>query len=144
MARWQDIEDSAPEFAAEVQRYFDTRVHKTLATLRADGSPRISGTESYFADGDLWFGSMSNARKALDLRRDSRFALHSGSIDPPDWDGDAKVSGLAEEVTDPERDSHLFRADIHEAVVVGLNEARNRLVIQLWQPDEQVQRIERQ
>jgi len=144
VARWQDIEDSAPEFAAEVQRYFDTRVHKTLATLRADGSPRISGTESYFADGDLWFGSMSNARKALDLRRDSRFALHSGSIDPPDWDGDAKVSGLAEEVTDPERDSHLFRADIHEAVVVGLNEARNRLVIQLWQPDEQVQRIERQ
>ena len=144
MARWQDIEDSAPEFAAEVRRYFDTRVHKTLATLRADGSPRISGTESYFADGDLWFGSMSNARKALDLRRDSRFALHSGSIDPPDWEGDAKISGHAEEITDPERDSHLFRADIHEAVVVGLNEARNRLVIQLWQPDEQVQRIERQ
>ena len=144
MARWQDIEDSAPEFAAEVRRYFDTRVHKTLATLRADGSPRISGTESHFADGDLWFGSMPNARKALDLRRDSRFALHSGSIDPPDWDGDAKVSGLAEEVTDPERDSHLFRADIHEAVLVGLNEARNRLVIQLWQPDGQVRRIERQ
>ena len=144
MARWQDIEDSAPEFAAEVQRYFDTRVHKTLATLRADGSPRISGTESYFADGDLWFGSMSNARKALDLRRDSRFALHSGSIDPPDWEGDAKISGLAEEITDPERDSHLFRADIHAAVLVGLNEARDRLVIQLWQPDGQVQRIERQ
>ena len=144
MARWQDIENSAPEFAAEVRRYFDARVHKTLATVRADGSPRISGTEAYLRDGDLWFGSMSNARKALDLRRDPRFALHSGSTDPPDWEGDAKINGLAEEVHDPERESHLFRADIQEAVLVGLNEARNGLVIQLWRPDGKVRRIERQ
>ena len=144
MARWQDIENSAPEFAAEVRRYFDARVHKTLATVRADGSPRISGTEAYLRDGDLWFGSMSNARKALDLRRDPRFALHTGSTDPPDWEGDAKVSGLAEEIADPERESHLFRADIQEAVLVGLNEARNGLVIQLWRPDGKVRRIERQ
>ena len=144
MARWQDIEDSAPEFAAEVRRYFDARVHKTLATLRADGSPRISGTESYFKDGDLWFGSMSNARKARDLRRDPRFALHSGSTDPPDWEGDAKLSGLVEEIMDPERESHLFRADIREASVVSLNEARNGLVIKLWRPDGHVRRIERE
>jgi general stress protein 26 len=144
VARWQDIENSAPEFAAEVRRYFDARVHKTLATVRADGSPRISGTEAYLRDGDLWFGSMSNARKALDLRRDPRFALHSGSTDPPDWEGDAKINGLAEEVHDPERESHLFRADIQEAVLVGLNEARNGLVIQLWRPDGKVRRIERQ
>jgi Pyridoxamine 5'-phosphate oxidase len=144
MARWQDIEDSAPEFAAELRRYFDARVHKTLATLRADGSPRISGTESYFREGDLWFGSMANARKALDLRRDPRFALHSGSSDPPDWDGDAKINGLAVEIADVARDSHLFRADIQEAVLVGLNEEGNRLVIQLWRTDGRVQRIERQ
>jgi hypothetical protein len=144
VARWQDIEDSAPEFAAEARRYFDAGVHKTLATLRADGSPRISGTECDFRDGDLWFGSMSNARKARDLRRDARFALHSASIDPPDWEGDVKLSGLAEEVMDPQRDSHLFRANIQEAVLVGLNEARNRLVIKLWRPDGQVRRIERE
>jgi len=143
MARWQDLVDSAPEFAAEVRRHFDTRVHKTLATLRADGSPRISGTESYFRDGDLWFGSMANARKALDLRRDPRFALHTGSVDPPDWEADAKINGLAEEVSDPERQSHLFRADIREVVLVGLNEARNRLVVQLWRPDAELRRFER-
>jgi hypothetical protein len=143
MARWQNIEESAPEFAARMRAYFDGRTHKTLATLRADGSPRISGTESYFADGDLWFGSMPNARKAFDLRRDPRFALHSGSVDPPDWDGDGKVSGLAEELRDPERESHLFRADIQEAVLVGLNDARNALVIELWRPDGQIRRIER-
>ena len=46
---------------------------------------------------------MWQARKALDLRRDPRFALHSGSDDPPGWAGDAKLAGVAEEITDPDR-----------------------------------------
>src|SRR5947199_10798160 len=100
MARWQDIVESAPDFAAKLRRPLDARVHKTIATIRADGSPRISGIETFLAEGDLWFGSMPNARKALDLRRDPRCALHSGSIDPPEWPGDAKLSGRAEEITD--------------------------------------------
>jgi Pyridoxamine 5'-phosphate oxidase len=159
MARWQDIVESAPEFAATARGHLDGRVHKTIATLRADGSPRISGIETFFADGDIWIGSMANARKALDLRRDPRYALHSGSEDPPDWPGDAKLSGRAEEIADPERrlelfrsrgsdppssDAHLFRLDIDEAVLVGLNEARDRLVIQLWRPGRAVERIERE
>ena len=158
MARWQQIVESAPDFAADVRRHLDARVHKTIATLRADGSPRISGIESFFADGDLWFGSMPNARKALDLRRDTRFALHSGSIDPPEWEGDAKVAGVAEEVTDPRRrrevfgrggsdpapsDAHLFRVDVNEVVLVALNEARDRLVIQLWRDGRLHERVER-
>jgi hypothetical protein len=159
VATWQHIADSAPEFAATLRRHLDARTHKTIATVRADGSPRISGIETFFADGDLWFGSMPNARKALDLRRDPRFALHSGSVDPPEWEGDAKITGQAEEVTDPERrlalfrnrgsdppssESHLFRAEIREAVLVGLNEGRNRLVIELWRPRRGLQRIERE
>jgi hypothetical protein len=158
VARWREIVDTAPEFAERVRRSLDVRVHKTLATLRADGSPRISGIETFLADGDLWFGSMPNARKALDLQRDPRFALHSGSIDPPEWEGDAKLSGIAEEVTDADRrlavfrargsdppssESHLFRADIREAVVVGLDDARSHLVIELWRPGAPIKRIER-
>jgi len=102
---------------------------------------------------------MPNARKALDLRRDPRFALHSASADPPGWDGDAKLSGQVEEITDAERrmavfgthgsdppssDAHLFRADIEEAVLVGLNDARDRLVIELWRPGQEIRRIERE
>jgi len=158
VAGWKEIEDSAPQFAASVRRHLDTRVHKTIATLRADGSPRISGIEAFFADDDLWFGSMPNARKALDLRRDPRFALHSGSVDPPEWEGDAKLTGRAEELTEPKRrlaifrnqgsdppseESHLFRAEIHEAVRIGLNEVRDRLVIELWRPGRELERIER-
>ena len=112
--------------------------------MRVDGAPRISGIESWFDGGDLWFGSMRNARKAVDLQRDARFALPSGSGDPPDWDGDAKLNGRAEEITDPDRDSHLFRADIEEAVIVGLNDARDRLVIELWRPGQEITRFERE
>jgi hypothetical protein len=158
LARWQDILEQAPEFAAAIRQRLDAHVHKTIATLRADGSPRISGIETFFADGDIWIGSMPNARKALDLRRNPRYALHSGSDDPPSWPGDAKLSGRAEEITDQERrlelfrtrgsdppasDSHLFRLDIDEAVLVALNDARDRLVIQLWRPGTAVKQIER-
>jgi hypothetical protein len=95
---------------------------------------------------------MPNARKVLDLRRDPRCALHSGSVDPPEWTGDAKLSGRAEEVTDAERraavlgggpDSHLFRLEIEEAVLVGLNADRTKLVVQLWRLGEELKRIER-
>ena len=153
MARWQEIVDSAPEFAAAVRGHLDARVHKTIATVRADGAPRISGIETFFADGELYIGSMPNARKALDLRREPRYALHSGSIDPPEWPGDAKLSGRAEEITDPGRraaaafkggaDAHLFRLDIDEAVLVGLNDERSKLIVELWRPGAELKRIER-
>ncbi len=45
MASWQDVENAEPEFAARIRRIFDAHKHKTLATLRADGSPRLSGIE---------------------------------------------------------------------------------------------------
>lgn len=159
MATWQQMNDTAPEFAAKVRRFLEARIHKTIATLRADGSPRISGIETFFAGDDLWIGSMPNALKARDLQRDPRFALHSGSIDPPEWEGDAKLAGRVLELTDvderlallrsrgpdpPSSDSHLFRLEIHEASVVGLNAARDRLVIEAWRPGQPVRRIERE
>ena len=154
MARWQDIVESAPDFAAKLRRPLDARVHKTIATLRLDGSPRISGIETFFAEGDLWFGSMPNARKAIDLRRDPRFALHSGSVDPPNWRADAKVAGRVEEVTDPVQvvaineekapgRSHLFRADVTELVVVRLGEPADHLVIESWHEGRGLTRLER-
>ena len=144
MSSWREIETEAPELAALALGFFDAFKHKTLATLRKDGSPRISGSEIQFADGELWFGSMWQAQKALDLRRDPRFALHSGSADPPAWSGDAKVAGRAEESTDPRRvaaingdeppadPSHLFRADVTELVVVRLGNPADHLVIESW------------
>jgi hypothetical protein len=98
MSSWSDVEADAPELAARAREIFDAHKHKTLATLRRDGSPRISGTEVEFDDGEMWFGSMWKAVKALDLQRDPRFAVHGASGEPPDWTADAKVAGRVEEI----------------------------------------------
>ena len=65
MGSWAEFEREAPELAAAVRERFDVRKHATMATLRVDGSPRISGTEVAFTHGQLVLGSMPNARKAL-------------------------------------------------------------------------------
>ena len=155
MPSWKEFEAAAPELAAQVRERLDAHKHKTLATIRRDGSPRISGIETDIRDGELWIGSMWQARKAHDLQRDPRFALHSGSDEPSRWKGDAKVAGVAEEITDPERvkevngdsappgPSHLFRLDLREVSMVGLNDRRNAIVIRVWTPDRGVRTIER-
>jgi hypothetical protein len=144
MPSWSEVESAAPELAALARGLFDAHAHKTIATLRPDGGPRISGIETVLADGDLWFGGMWQSVKCLDLQRDPRFALHSGSQDPPEWPGDAKVAGRAVEVTDPEvkaavigdhappGPNHLFRADLTELVVVRLGDPADHLVIEAW------------
>jgi len=151
-----EIEAEAPELVALARGFLDAHVHKTLATIRRDGSPRISGTEIIIAEGQLWLGSMWRAVKALDLQRDPRFALHSGSDDPPDWKGDAKLAGRVEEVVDdalkagimggkaPPGPNHLFRAEISELSVVRLaGEPPDHLVIEAWHAGRGVTRTER-
>ena len=156
MGRWQDVVDSAPEFARRVQALFDAHRHKTLATLRKDGSPRISGIECEFKDGQVWFGSMKPARKADDLARDPRLAIHSPSEDPGSdplaWPGDAKLSGRAVEIIDPETlkamhgdgppNSHVYRIDISEVVLTRVG-GMDHLVIELWAPDRGLKTMKR-
>ncbi|HXL77803.1 MAG TPA: pyridoxamine 5-phosphate oxidase, partial [Candidatus Eisenbacteria bacterium] len=66
MASWAEFEAAEPDFALRVQKLMSARKHLTMATLRRDGSPRISGTEVEFADGQLRVGSMPGAVKAMD------------------------------------------------------------------------------
>ncbi len=118
MASWQEIEADAPEFAARVRELFQARKHKTMATLRADGSPRISGVETQIGE-QVTFGSMAGSRKGADLARDLRVALHSPSIDPPEddpgeWVGEAKIAGRAVATADG------FRVDIAEVALTYL------------------------
>ena len=169
MASWRVIEEAAPELAARTRASFDAHKHKVLATLRRNGSPRISGIEATFEDGELWLGMMPGSRKALDLRRDPRLALHSASVDPPDdpttWPGDAKLAGRAVEVHDPallrrfagageegggggtggeaaER-PHVFRVDITELVHTRVGDPADHLVIDLWQAGKGLRQLRR-
>jgi Pyridoxamine 5'-phosphate oxidase len=147
MTAWRDVEEAEPEFAQRVRALFDAHRHKTIATLRADGSPRISGIEAVFEGGELVFGSMANARKGADLRRDPRFALHSATVDPvegaeADWPGEAKISGRA--IARQGSDGDLFRADIAEVVHTHLNAEATLLVIEWWTPAKGLRRVERE
>jgi Pyridoxamine 5'-phosphate oxidase len=149
-AGWQDLEREEPAFAARVRALFDAGRHKTLATLRADGSPRISGIEVEFAEGELRFGSMPGARKGADLVRDPRFALHSPTADPPEddpsgWTGEAKVAGRAVLVgeLEGEMEGQLFRAELDEVVLTRLTDAGDRLLIEVWRPGTALRRVER-
>ena len=145
MATWGDFEAAQPEFAARVRKLMTTRKHLTMATLRLDGSPRISGTEVQFEGDDLRIGSMAGARKALDLRRDARVAIHGPTSDPAKvgrWRGEAKIAGKAVEQASND-DSHAFRIDIEEVVITRLNAARDRLVIESWNPTRGYRKDER-
>jgi len=143
VAAWKEVEQSEPEFARRVRELFDAGRHKTIATLRADGSPRISGIECEFADGELRFGSMTDARKGADLKRDPRFALHGPTVHPEEgkeseWPGEAKIAGRA--VTTGEE---TFVADITEVVITALDDAATRLVVEWWTPGRGLRRVER-
>ena len=155
MPSWSEFAETEPEFARRTRELFDTGRHKTIATLRADGSPRISGIECEFAEGDLRFGSMTDARKGADLRRDPRFAIHGPTFHPEEgreseWPGEAKIAGRAIPAgpisTDPgsdEPDGEMFVADITEVVITGLNEDATKLVVESWAPGRGLVRVER-
>jgi len=151
MASWARFTAEAPALAARVQERFGSRKHKTLATLRKDGSPRISGIEVEFADGEIFLGMMPGSRKLHDLERDPRLALHSPSEDPPPddprgWPGEAKIAGRAVEVDFPDSPvagGRRWRIEIREAVLTRLNDAGDQLVVESWHPEKGVMRLER-
>lgn len=136
MAGWKEVADSDPELASHVRRCFAIRKHATVATLRRDGSPRISGTEVEFGDdGEIYLGMMPGSMKGRDLLRDPRLALHCPTEDAPDgdsdaWIGDAKLAGTGVEVP---AEGHLrFRIDVAEVVVTTV--AGDRLIVRSWHP----------
>jgi hypothetical protein len=148
MPAWKSFEQAAPDFAGRVRRLFDAGRHKTIATLRADGSPRISGIECEFTEGDLRFGSMIGARKGADLKRDPRFALHGPTFHPEEgkeqeWPGEAKIAGRVVLAQPETPDGDTFIADITEVVVTGLNAEATKLVVESWTPEQGLRRVER-
>jgi hypothetical protein len=163
MSSWNDVKTAAPDLAARVQDRFEATGLALIATLRRDGSPRISGIETFFGFGDLWLGMMPGSLKAKDLQRDGRFALHAATADKQMADGDAKVAGDAVEVTNDQQrsafargvaeatgfdpgetgDYHLFRLDVTEVVHLSIAPEGDAMVIERWSPGGPPQTIRR-
>ncbi len=92
---------------------------------------------------------MPRSRKAADLRRDPRTEVHSASFivggEEESWAGDARISGRAREIIDPEErarytatppEAHpLFAIDIDRVVRIKLDGSPPHLLVQTWRPD---------
>lgn len=147
MATWQLFNDEAAQLAEAAQARLRAAETHILASLRKDGSPRVSGTEVFPLGPDLVIGSMDGAVKAADLLHDSRFALHAH----PAQDGaDVKFSGHAHEITDaqtlrdigqqaePPGPARYFRLDLTEVVLTEVGDDQQHLLIRRWRPQEGV------
>ncbi|MGW0813509.1 pyridoxamine 5'-phosphate oxidase family protein [Streptomyces viridiviolaceus] len=152
---WASLTAAEPELAATVEARFGAYTHHTLATLRKDGSPRTTGLEVRFLDGELWLGMMPGSLKALDLRRDPRFSLQANPGEGTGLGGgDVRISGRAIEVEDGERKAgyvkeveppqpfHLFRTELTEVVRTYVEDDAY-LVVQVWKPGEPVRTLKR-
>lgn len=141
MATWQEFAAAAPDLATPVRARLTATKHHVLATLRKDGAPRVSGTEVDFTDdGHLRLGSMADARKGHDLKRNGRFALHANPGDGSMDDGDAKLAGIATALPTEGADD-LFELDIREATLTTVE--NDELVVRFWTPEGGAREIRR-
>jgi hypothetical protein len=158
---WNDFATQAPDLAALAAARIEAHGLALLATLRADGAPRISGIEPLISDGQLWFGMMPGSRKVADLERDARFALHNATVDKNVADGDVKISGRAIAVPEGSPDRETFRAAFAAATgypppdgpmnlftadltaVSSLRPAGDHLVIDWWHPGDAPHSVKR-
>ncbi|GAA3032669.1 pyridoxamine 5'-phosphate oxidase family protein [Streptomyces glomeratus] len=152
---WAAFAAAEPDLATIAEARFEAFTHHVLATLRRDGSPRTTGLEVRFTGGEMWFGMMPDSLKALDLRRDPRFALQANPGPGTGMaGGDVRISGRAVEVDDPAtKDAyvkeveppqpfHLFRTELTEVVRTSVEDERY-LVVQVWKPGEPVRTLRR-
>ena len=141
---WTSFAQSQPVLAASIAKRFAAHPHHIIATLRADGSPRLSGTNVFITD-EVRIGSMPNALKIDDLRRDPRCALHSAPLDENVAEGDAKLDCIAVEMRladtkawlastgHPTGDGVGFVLAIRSASLTSIKEAK--LVVETWSPE---------
>jgi hypothetical protein len=124
MATWSEFADAAPRIAETFQRrHRATGNLCMLATIRSDGSPRISPMEPRIVEGRLVLAGMPGTTKYLDLERDPRFCLHTATVDPNVGDGDAKLWGVVENVQD-EQLHERFATDLFEETGFDLREEK--------------------
>ncbi|WP_213455662.1 pyridoxamine 5'-phosphate oxidase family protein [Rhizomonospora bruguierae] len=102
MASWSDFTAASPRLAEAVSALMAQYGPGLgyLATVRADGGPRVHPVSPVITDEGL-FCFVLDTPKRRDLERDGRYALHS--FPPENSDDEAYLAGRAHPVTDPGR-----------------------------------------
>jgi hypothetical protein len=143
-ATWAQFREDAPDLARRIRERFEANRHHVIGTIRADGTPRLSGTEVAFERDVMTVGMMADSRKLGDVVRDKRVEIHSAPLEEDLAHGDAKVSGMLVASDDDvaPREGVVFRLLIRRASLVQV--ADDELVITVWRPGEGTRLVTRQ
>jgi hypothetical protein len=109
MASWGEFVAASPSLAADVRALFCQYGPGLayLATVRADGGPRVHPVSPVICDDGLYC-FVVDSPKRRDLDRDGRYAMHAFPAE--DADDEAYLSGRAAPVDDHERVDRLARS----------------------------------
>lgn len=141
-ASWREFGGAAPELAEAIRSRFEASLHHVLGTIRADGSPRLSGTEVGINQDEVTVGMMAGSKKLSDVQRDPRVELDSAPLETDLAAGDAKLAGsLAEQGSTREAAGTSFRLQISLASLVRVED--DELVLTTWRPDSGVREVRR-
>lgn len=150
--KWDEFESDAGILGEKSRTLLEGPGVVLVATIRRDGTPRVSPVEPFFWDAELWLGMMWRSHKAADLRRDPRILVHSVISTPDGGEGETKIRGRAIYENDAERRSafcsavevalphwgktdpdrvELFRVDVESACVINYVDPGDQFVM-LW------------
>ena len=151
--RWSEMEGVQPRLAGLGRRRLLEPGVVLVATIRGDGTPRVSPVEPFLMDGVLWLSMLWQSRKAADLARDPRILVHSVITSRDGGDGEFKIRGTARAEPDPGvqrryagqvADSlgwspepgcfHLFAVSIGEVAFIRYDSANGDQHVAMWPP----------
>ena len=149
--RWDDLQERQPRLGLIAHERLVAPGVLLVATVRRDGTPRLSPVEPFVLDGDLWLSMLLGSLKATDLLRDPRVLVHSIVTRPDGGEGELKLRGTAEEVRDEARQRryadavaaalpwtpevgrfHLFRVEVDDVTYVRYDNASGDQYVVRW------------
>ncbi len=151
--RWSEMELAQPGLARLGRLRLLGPGVLLVATIRGDGTPRVSPVEPFVLDGVLWLSMLWQSRKAADLARDPRILVHSVVTGRDGGEGEFKIRGTARAEPDlamqrryaeavagslgwsPEPGRfHLFAAGISEVTFIRYDNATGDQQVAMWPP----------
>jgi hypothetical protein len=136
---WSELERRQPALAGLGRRRLLDPGVVLVATIRADGTPRVSPVEPFVLDGALWLSMLWHSRKAADLLRDPRILVHSVITSRDGGEGEFKgryaaaVGASLGWTPEPGR-FHLFAVAISQVTFIRYDDATGDQHVVRWPP----------
>ena len=150
---WSELESAQPRLAELGRERLIAPGVVLVATIRRDGTPRVSPVEPYVLNGDLWLSMLWHSAKAADLLRDPRILVHSIVTGRDGAEGEFKVRGTARAEHDPDAQRryadavtadlgwsptpgrfHLFAVGLDDVTFIRYDDATGDQHVAMWPP----------